>query len=114
MLEFCTFKKEIKLKYELENNVSLVSFEDQRIEISFNEDLDKEFIKKLSSKLFEWTGNRWIITLSKKKGEPTEKEKKIILKEELLEKTKKSLIYKKILEFFPDAELVDIEKKNND
>ena len=114
LLEFCTFKKEIKLKYELENNVSLVSFEDQRIEISFNEDLDKEFIKKLSSKLLEWTGNRWIITLSKKKGEPTEKEKKIILKKELLEKTKKSLIYKKILEFFPDAELVDIEKKNND
>ena len=64
--------------------------------------------------MFEWTGNRWIITLSKKKGEPTEKEKKIILKKELLEKTKKSLIYKKILEFFPDAELVDIEKKNND
>ena len=50
----------------------------------------------------------------KKKGEPTEKEKKIILKKKLLEKTKKSLIYKKILEFFPDAELVEIEKKNND
>ena len=64
--------------------------------------------------MFEWTGNRWIITLSKKKGEPTEKEKKIILKKKLLEKTKKSLIYKKILEFFPDAELVEIEKKNND
>ena len=29
--------KEIKLKYELEKNVNLVSFENKRIEISFND-----------------------------------------------------------------------------
>ena len=68
LLYFCNLKKEIKLKYELEKNVNLVSFENQRIEISFNEDLDKEFIKNLSSRLFDWTGDRWIISLSKKKG----------------------------------------------
>ena len=30
-------KKEIELKYELETNVNLVSFENKRIEISFND-----------------------------------------------------------------------------
>ena len=75
LLEICSYKKEIKLKYELEKNVNLVSFENQRIEISFNEDLDKEFVKDLSSKLYEWTNERWIITLSKIKGEPSKKEK---------------------------------------
>ncbi len=116
LLEICNLKKEIKLKYELEKNVNLVSFENQRVEISFNENLDKEFIKILSSKLYEWTSNRWIITLSKKKGEFSRTEKKIHLKKELLEKTKKGKIYKEILENFPDAELIDIksEKKNND
>ena len=116
LLEICNLKKEVKLKYELEKNVNLVSFENQRIEISFNDDLDKEFIKILSSKLNEWTGNRWIITLSKKKGEPSKKEKEINLKKDLLEKAKESLIYKKVLETFSDAELVDIEKEkeNND
>jgi bifunctional ADP-heptose synthase (sugar kinase/adenylyltransferase) len=79
LLEICNLKKEVKLKYELEKNINLVSFENQRIEISFNDDLDKEFIKILSSKLNEWTGNRWIITLSKKKGEPSKKEKEINL-----------------------------------
>ena len=29
--------------------------------------LDKDFVKDLSSKLFEWTGERWIITFSKSK-----------------------------------------------
>jgi len=67
----------MKLKYELEKNVNLVNFENQRMEISFHENLDKEFIKILSSKLYEWTGNRWIITLSKKKGKPSIKENEV-------------------------------------
>ena len=90
LLEICSSKKEIKLKYELEKNVNLVSFENQRIEISFNEALDKEFIKDLSTKLYEWTNNRWIITLSKTKGEPSKKEKEINLKKELIENVKNS------------------------
>ena len=58
LLSVCTSKKEIKLKYELEKNVNLVSFEKNRIEISFNDNLDKNFVKDLSLKLFEWTGQR--------------------------------------------------------
>ena len=116
LLKICNSKKEMKLKYELEKNVNLVNFENQRIEISFHENLDKEFIKILSSKLYEWTGNRWIITLSKKKGKPSIKENEINLKKNFLEKAKNRPIYKKILETFPDAELIDIEikEKNND
>ena len=117
LINLCSSKKDIKLKHELETNVNLVSFENKRIEISFNERLDKEFIKNLSSKLYEWTNDRWIISLSKENGEPSKKEKEIILKKELLDKAKKSEVYKKVLEAFPDAELIDIEKnieKNND
>ena len=109
LLEVCYLKKEIKLKYELEKNVNLVSFEKQRIEISFNEDLDKDFIKDLSLKLYEWTNNRWIITLSKTKGQPSKNEKKIILKKIVIENVKKSEIYRNVLEKFPDAELIDVK-----
>jgi len=118
LLEICSSKKEIKLKYELEKNVNLVSFEDQRIEISFNEDLDKDFIKNLSLKLYEWTCNRWIITLSKTKGQPSKKEEEFNLKKKLIENVKNSSIYKETLEKFPDAELVDVkifkEENKND
>ena len=115
LLEICSSKKEMKLKYELEKNVNVVSFENQRIEISFNEDLDKDFIKNLSSKLYEWTNDRWIITLSKTKGQPSKKEKEINLKKELIENVKNSSIYKDVLKKFPDAELTNvkaIEKEN--
>ena len=109
LLKICSSKKEIKLKYELEKNVNLVSFEDQRIEISFNEDLDKDFIKDLSLKLYEWTKNRWIITLSKNKGQPSIKETEINLKKELIESVKNYSSYKNILKNFPDAELIDVQ-----
>ena len=69
LLDICNEKKEIKLKYELEKNVNLVNFEKNRIEISFNDNLDKSFVKELSSKLFEWTGERWIISFSKEMGQ---------------------------------------------
>ena len=110
-MEICSSKKEIKLKYELEKNVNLVSFENQRIEISFNEDLDKEFIKNLSTKLYEWTNNRWIITLSKTKGELSKKEKEINIKKELIENARNFTSYKSVLEIFPDAELIDVKKQ---
>ena len=103
------------MKYELEKNVNLVSFENKRIEISFNENLDKNFIKILSSKLYEWTGDRWIITLSKKKGEPSKKEKEKTIKKNFIENAKKGPYYKKILQTFSDAELIDVEsEKKND
>jgi DNA polymerase III subunit gamma/tau len=118
LIKICSSKKEIKLKYELEKNVNLVSFENKRIEISFNENLDKDFIKDLSSKLYEWTNNRWIITLSKIKGEPSKKEKEKDLKKKLVEDTKNSSVYKSVLNKFPDAELVDVKQteknKEND
>ena len=114
LIEICNIKKEIKLKYELETNVNLVSFENKRIEISFNNYLDKEFIKNLSSKLYEWTNDRWIISLSKKIGELSKKEKDIISKKKLLENAKRGEVYKKVLEIFPDAELIDIDVKQDE
>tara|TARA_B110001452_G_scaffold247657_1_gene233853 strand:- start:548 stop:2233 length:1686 start_codon:yes stop_codon:yes gene_type:complete len=113
LLEICLLKKEIKLKYELEKNVNLVSFEKQKIEISFNEDLDKDLIKDLSAKLFEWTNNRWIIALSKTKGQPSKKEKEITLKKDLMDNVKKSSTYNSVLEKFPDAELIDVKLSEN-
>ena len=104
----------MKLKYELENNVNLVNFEKNRIEISFNDYLDKNFVKDLSSKLFEWTDERWIITFSKKKGEISIRAKEKKNKIELIKDIKNSQVYKDVLEKFPDANLIDVVTKTND
>ena len=119
LIAICTSKKELKLKFELEKNVNLVKFEKNRIEISFNDGLNKDFVKDLSTKLFEWTKERWIITLSKSKGDLSIRDKKENEKKILIEKAKQTEIYKNFMENFPDAELVDVksiskEDKDND
>ena len=114
LIKICVEKKELHLKYELETNVNLVSFKNQRIEISFNENLNKNFVKDLSLKLFEWTNLRWIIAFSKQKGNPTIKEVDKINKSQIFSSAEKSKIIKKVEEVFPDVELIDIElDKNN-
>jgi len=119
LIDVCIRNKEFKLKYELEKNVNLVKFEKNLIEISFNESLDKNFVKDLSSKLFQWTGERWIITFSQLKGEMTVENMKKNSKILLIKELKRSKIYSDILKNFPDAELIDInlskkEDNNND
>ena len=114
LINFCIQKKEISLKYEIENNLNLVSFTDNKIEISFNEKLSKHFVKNLSEKLYDWTGNRWIILFSKQKGEKSKKEKIKSFNEQQIKKLENSSDYKNLLEIIPDIELIDIESKNND
>jgi len=114
LIQTCVDKKEIKLKYELEKNVNLVKFEKNIIEISFNENLDKNFVKELSSKLFEWTGERWMISFSQLKGEVSMKEKRQEIKKSLIEETKSSKIYKDVIKNFPDAELIDVNLNKED
>ena len=106
----------MQLKYDLEKNVSLVKFFEGQMEFSFNENLAKNFVKEISLKLFEWTGKRWIITLSKEKGQPTHQEIKFERSQNELAETRKTKVYKKILETFPDAKLTLVEKnkKEND
>ena len=112
LISLASIKKEIQLKYDLENNVNLIKFSEGKIDISFNEKLDRNFVRNLSEKLLKWTGNRWVITLAKKVGQKTFSELKKIKKKELLDQEKKSEIYKKFKNIFPDVELLEVKKKD--
>ena len=112
LISLASIKKEIQLKYDLENNVNLIKLSEGKIDISFNEKLDRNFVRNLSEKLLKWTGNRWVITLAKKVGQKTFSELKKIKKKELLDQEKKSEIYKKFKNIFPDVELLEVKKKD--
>ena len=104
-------EKEIQLKYDLERNVKLVSFNKGKIDISFNENLNKNFIKSLTEKLLLWTGERWIISLSKNKDAKSVYEKNLENKNDRIEKFNKTEIADEILSAFPDAKLIDVTEK---
>jgi DNA polymerase-3 subunit gamma/tau len=101
-------EKEIELKYDLERNVKLVSFNKGAIDISFNEKLNKNFIKTLTEKLLLWTGDRWIISLSKNDNAKSIYEKNLEDKSAKIEEFNKTKLAKDIQNAFPDAKLTNI------
>ena len=65
----------------------------------------------MTEKLLSWTGERWIISLSKNNAAKSIYEKSIEEKSSKLEKFKQSQLAKKIEQVFPDAKLLDIKDK---
>ena len=112
LINISSKKREIELKYDLERNVNVVKFLDGKIDITFNEKLGKNFVRKLSEKLLEWTGKRWVISLTKEMGDKSYIETKKIKDEKIIEDEKNNEVYKKFKDLFPDGELVKVDKEN--
>jgi DNA polymerase-3 subunit gamma/tau len=113
LLQVVTKEKEVELKYDLERNVNLVSFTTGKINITFNEKLNKNFIKILTERLLKWTGKRWIITLSKNQGEKTFYEKNLTDKKNKLEKEMSSDLVKDFVSIFPGAKLISVTEEDD-
>ena len=111
LIEQANKEKEIELKYDLERNVKLVSFNKGKIDISFNEKLNKNFIKNLTEKLLLWTGDRWIISLSKNIDAKSIYEKNLEEKSDKIKEFNESEIAKDIKKAFPDAKLIDLKEE---
>jgi len=111
LINLANKEKEIELKYDLERNVKLVSFNRGKIDISFNEKLNKNFIKNLTEKLLSWTGERWIISLSKNSNAKSIYEKNQEDKNNMIEEFKKSKVALDIQKAFPDAKLIDLTEE---
>ena len=111
LLDKANKEKEVELKFDLERNVKLVSFNKGKIDISFNEKLNQSFIKNLTEKLLLWTGERWIISLSKNNNAKSIYEQNMERQSSKLEDFKKSNLAKEFEEAFPDAKLLDVQEK---
>ena len=114
LIDYANKEKEIELKYDLERNVKLVSFNKGKIDISFNEKLNKNFIKNLTEKLLNWTGERWIISLSKNLEAKSLYEKNQENQTNKLNEFKKSKIAEELELAFPDARLIEVKDDENE
>ncbi len=64
-------KRDILTATALRNDVRLVRLEDGVIEFGLARGADPSIVQRLGQKLMEWTGRRWIVSLSNEPGDPT-------------------------------------------
>ena len=57
---------------------------------------------------------KWIISFSKEKGEISIKDQKKNRQKEIIDNAKKTELYKTIMDYFPDAELIHVKSSKND
>ena len=109
IIEFVKLNKNIRLQYDLENNVSLVSFEKGKIELNILNN-DEKILFTLSNKLQEWTNEKWLIVSSSEQGQKTIKEVRDDDKFELQLLIKEHPIYKKAIMEFDTVDITSIEE----
>ncbi len=108
VVELASAKRDLSLKHALEYHLRPVSFEDGRIEVALVPGGNAQALTDLARKLAEWTGQRWLVSLSSQDGEATIAEKKAVRQAEREEGIKANPLVAAVLARFPGAQVVDV------
>ncbi|MGA0563160.1 DNA polymerase III subunit gamma/tau [Ancylobacter sp. VNQ12] len=101
-------KRDLKLKFALENHVRPVAFEDGKLELALAPGGSPNLLQELQAKLTEWTGKRWLVALSREEGETTLAEQAKSARENLLTDVRADPLVAAVLARFPGASVVDV------
>ncbi len=100
------------LASQISLNAHLVEMKEGMIELRPSESAPLRLTQDLSQALKAITGNRWVVTISAKEGQQTLSQEDEQADNNLREEILKQPLIKNILEFFPDAQLKKIKKKD--
>ena len=104
-------KKEITLYSHLYSEVHLVKFAQGSLEIRVTDRAPQNLAGKVSQLLGEWTGKRWVVTLSKEVGAPTLSESMKAHKAARMHNAENHPLVRAVLATFPDAKLTALRTK---
>ncbi len=109
-------KRDLSIKYALENYLRPINFEIGKIEVALTKEADPLIIAQLSERLKKWTKRSWLITVSNDETNvPTISEQFATDKKKEIELAKNDEMVKAILQIFPKAKLADVRiKKGKD
>jgi DNA polymerase-3 subunit gamma/tau len=101
-------KRDIQMKLALERDVRLVRFETGAIEFSQAPGASPQLAQHLMRKLHEWTGQRWMVAVSREPGAPSLKERETSTTAEAMAGVRAEPLVRRVFEYFPGAEIVAV------
>ncbi|MCV6602987.1 MAG: DNA polymerase III subunit gamma/tau [Cohaesibacter sp.] len=100
--------RDIALKIALEQNVRPVSIRNGFLEIAFQDRPDQSLIAKLNRRLQDWTGERWVIEVSREQGEDTLSQRKEQAVQQAREDADSHPTVEAVRKHFPGVKIVDV------
>ena len=114
LVAFVGEKRDVNLRIDLEDKVRLVRFEPPNIELNLTPDAATSLPGDLASKLGKWTGQRWVVTLSREPGELPLGEARRQHEVAEREKVSSDPLLQRILKEFPGAEITGVRPLDSD
>ncbi|TCQ29577.1 DNA polymerase-3 subunit gamma/tau [Rhizobium sp. PP-CC-3G-465] len=111
IVDLCQKNRDILLKTLVRNFVRLVRIEPGRLEMNVHDDAPKTLVTDLQRRLEEWTGIRWMVTVSREPGQPTMVETEAAAKEQRFNDARQDPDVAAILARFPGSKMVDVRIK---
>ena len=108
LIELVAARRDALLKIELEERVRLVSFDPPRLELNLLERASPTLASDLAQKLAKWTGQRWMVALSRETGAPPLGEVRREREARDIEAVRKLPAMAEVLKRFPDAEITHV------
>ncbi len=103
-------KRDIKLKHAVENYLRLVRMEEGRLEVAFMPGAPSNLAGELGTRLTEWTGKRWFVTVSREAGAETLAAAASAAREAKKRDVRSDPLVEAVLKRFPGAEIVAVTK----
>ncbi len=102
-------KREARLAADLRTVTHLVRFEPGLIELRPKDSAPSNLPGKVGQLLTEWTGRRWVVSVSSAPGEPTLREQELAAKDQVLAALMEHPTVKAVLTAFPGAKIGEIK-----
>ena len=101
---------EALLRAHLWAHVHLVRFEQGRIELRATEAAPRDLPNRLGTLLAQWTGQRWVVSVSSEPGEPTLKEQAETRVQSLKSEAAQDPLVRAVLDAFPGARIESVRE----
>lgn len=99
------------LKVHIENDMHLIRLERGRIEFRPTNKAPHSLAADLAQKLKEWTGARWVVSVSREGGAPTIAEARKAAAQAKLDAIAQQPLVRAVLDRFPGAEIVGVHDR---
>ena len=107
-VELFAEQREMMLYTQLQSQVHLVAFEPGRIEINPTEGAPQNLANRVGALLTEWTGSRWVVSVTSESGAPTLRHQAEAADAAIRNEAAQHPVVQAVFENFPGAEITAV------